>query len=241
MPNGYVLWEGASLIDGSPIVVIATGFQSVSTNRKTGAVIQCYILRSDVDPQAAVRSGDDVSICGDCPHRGDGTGKGRSCYVNLGWGPRSVYAAYRNDRYPKLDDTQMAETFRGRVVRLGSYGEPVAAPIEMWQRVLQLTDSHLGYTHRWRDVDRSWAGICMASADSEQEMREAHALGYRTFRVTPVGDGPIKGLEIVCPASEEAGKRTTCEDCRACGGTGAKARVSIQIQAHGTGRRYVEG
>ena len=70
MANGYILWEGASLIDGAPIVVIATGFASRSTNRKTGGMVQTYILRRDIDPVSAVQSGDDASICGDCPHRG---------------------------------------------------------------------------------------------------------------------------------------------------------------------------
>jgi len=240
MANGYILYEGKSSIDGAPIVVVATGFKAVSTNRKTGAVIQTYILRSDIDPQTAVKSGDDASICGVCPHRGDGTGKERSCYVNLGWGPRSVYAAYKNGKYPAVTIEEMPDLFAGKVVRLGSYGEPVAAPIEMWEAVTSKADSHLGYTHRFRDVSPDWAKLCMASADSVQDMDEAHALGYRTFRVAPVGEGPIKGREVVCPASEEAGKKTTCEDCRACGGTSAKAKISIQIAAHGTGKKYVD-
>lgn len=239
MSNGYTIYEGPSLIDGSPVVVIATGFKSVSTNRKTGAVIQCYILRSDMDPQTAMKDGSDQAICGTCPHRGDGTGKGRSCYVNLGWGPRSVYAAYKAGRYPVADRASLPELFRNKVVRLGTYGEPVAAPYDLWAEAVSQAESHLGYTHRWRDVGTEWASLCMASVDSVEEMDEAHALGYRTFRVSHVGEGPIRGREVVCPASEEAGKRTTCEDCRACMGTSAKARVSIQIQAHGTGKRYV--
>ena len=58
MANGYILWEGASLIDGAPIVVIATGFASRSTNRKTGGMVQTYILRRDIDPVSAVQSGE---------------------------------------------------------------------------------------------------------------------------------------------------------------------------------------
>ena len=80
----------------------------------------------------------------------------------------------------------------------------------------------------------------MAPAYSEADRREAHAAGYRTFRVTPVAEGPIKGVEIVCPASHEAGQKVQCAECKACMGTSAKARVSIQIKAHGTGKGYVD-
>ena len=34
--NSYIIYEGASLLDGAPIVVIATGFDSASENNKTG-------------------------------------------------------------------------------------------------------------------------------------------------------------------------------------------------------------
>ena len=88
-PNSVILWEGASLIDGAPIVVIASGLNA-SHNEKTGNMVQTYILRADVAPVAALRAGADVSICGDCPHRGNGDGTGRTCYVQVWQGPTSV-------------------------------------------------------------------------------------------------------------------------------------------------------
>ena len=84
-PNGYDLFDGPSQLDGTRIVAIA--ITRAGKNRKTGTMIQTYILRPTVTPIAAVHRGLDVSICGDCGHRGDGTGRGRSCYVNLGHGP----------------------------------------------------------------------------------------------------------------------------------------------------------
>ena len=39
-PNGFILWRGASLLDGAPIVVI--GIRK-SGNRKTGRMLQTYI------------------------------------------------------------------------------------------------------------------------------------------------------------------------------------------------------
>ena len=69
-PNGAILYEGPSALDGAPIVVIVTGLARKSTNAKTGALLQTWILRSDMHPIDAVRSGADSSICGDCRHRG---------------------------------------------------------------------------------------------------------------------------------------------------------------------------
>ena len=48
----------------------------------------------------------------------------------------------------------------------------------------------------------------MASADTEAEAKEAWAKGWRTFRVRKGSqDALIKGQEIICPASDEGGKR----------------------------------
>ena len=67
-PNGRVLYEGPSMLDGVPIVVIATGFAESSANDKTGAMIQTWILRQDIPPHHAFKSGEGSSVCGGCPH-----------------------------------------------------------------------------------------------------------------------------------------------------------------------------
>jgi len=79
----------------------------------------------------------------------------------------------------------------------------------------------------------------MASADSVADMEAAQGLGYRTFRVTAEPFENVKGREVVCPASEEQGKKSDCFSCRACMGTSGKAKASIQIAAHGGGAKYV--
>jgi hypothetical protein len=46
--NSYIAWEGNSLIDGSPIVLILTGFVFPSFNKKTGSeMIQSWILQQE--------------------------------------------------------------------------------------------------------------------------------------------------------------------------------------------------
>jgi len=65
-----IIYKGPSLLDGKPIVVIAT---FSNRNTKTGAVVQTYILRSDINPLEASKTGEDFSICGDCTMRGEVT------------------------------------------------------------------------------------------------------------------------------------------------------------------------
>ena len=242
--TGVVLYEGPSKIDGAPIVVIATGVTGKSRNPKTGAMVQTWILRSDMHPVEALQTGQDSSICGTCVHRPQGPkGTKRSCYVNI-MGPASVYRTYLAGKYPKANAFQASELFAGKVVRLGSYGDPMAAPFTMWKVVTSKAQAWTGYTHQWRNAalingGTDWPSLVMASADTVADMNDAHAMGFRTFRVTAEPFQNIKGKEAICPASEEKGKVAQCVDCRACMGTASKARVSIQIAAHGNGAKNI--
>jgi len=234
MSNGIILWEGSSAIDGAPIVVIATGMADrASKNTKTGALVQTWILRADISPVEAIKSGADASICGTCPHRGtivDGANVGRSCYVTVFQAPLVVWKAYKAGKYPKAQDVR--GVFAGKRVRLGAYGDPAAAPFAMWNDALQGAEAHTGYTHAWRDCDAAFSRYVMASCDNSQDYADAKAQGWRTFRVRKAGE-TLNAKEIACPASKEAGERTSCAACVACGGHGAKARVDIAIIAHG--------
>lgn len=236
-PTSGILYEGPSLLDGSPIVCIAL-YRTVGSNAKTGAVVQTYILRADVAPIEAIRSGADVSICGDCKHRGDGQTYGsRSCYVNVGQGPTGVWKAFRRGRYVRLDDPHRSDLRvamgEDRVVRLGTYGDPAAVPAWVWTDLLQGAAGHTGYTHAWRSpIAPVFRSLVMASVDTEAERAEAVAAGWRTFRVREATE-PVQRGEFVCPASAEAGKRTTCVACRACDGADRAGKASPVIVAHG--------
>ena len=229
--SGYVIYDGPSMIDGERIVAIVTGLTG-SRNTKTGKMVQTYIIRPDMSPLEAVRTGKDVSICGTCIHRGDGTGEGRSCYVTLIHGPRVVYDAYTRGIYPAATPVDVADVVAGRMVRLGTYGDPAAVPIQVWQTLIAKAAGHTGYTHRWQTIDRAWSRLVMASADGETDAYDAWLMGYRTFRV---GVTAMAGREINCPASKEAGERTQCITCRLCMGTESRSPVSIQIAPHGAG------
>src|ERR1700722_3564283 len=104
-PNGVCFYRGPSMIDGKPIVAIMTGLAKGSKNGKTGALIQTWILREDLNPLVAINTGDDYSICGDCKHRGhiiDGKIKERTCYVRLDTAPNNIHKSFHRGIYPEV-------------------------------------------------------------------------------------------------------------------------------------------
>ena len=68
--KNLIIYEGPSAIDGAPIVAILTGLANASRNTGTGDMLQLYILRADMMPEAARHTGADAAICGTCPMRG---------------------------------------------------------------------------------------------------------------------------------------------------------------------------
>ena len=240
--SGVILYEGPSLLDGRPIVVIANRITTASNNAKTGAMVQTFIIASDVDPVTALKSGQDAAVCGDCVHRPANLG---SCYVQVGRSVASVYGAYTRGRYARphvdYDPKLIPDLFAGLTFRLGTYGDPTAAPFQIWRAATLKAAAVNGYSHQWKQARfAAFRLLCMASADSETDAAEARALGWRTFRVKSETAPRLAG-EVTCPASKEAGQKTSCEDCRACGGLSAKARAPIVINSHGpTFRRFKE-
>lgn len=230
IPNGIVLFEGSSRINGKPIVVIATGLNETSGNVKTGAMVQTWILHSEMNPLQAHDQGEDDAICGDCIHR-----HGRSCYVNIGiGGPSAVYKAYKRGIYPKVSLEDMPQYFKDRNVRLGSYGDPVAVDISVWDAVLKLAHKHTGYTHQHRKIQhKAYQKYLMASCETADQANKALSNGWKPFYVRQADDALPAGM-FVCPASKEGGNKRTCETCMAChGGTWNGKQATPTIILHG--------
>ncbi len=234
-PLGIILWQGKSLLDGERIMVVATGIFKKTENRKTGDMIQTYIMRRDVDPMRARRMGDDYSICGDCKHRENST-----CYVNLCHGPVAIYKAFHDGRYKPFEEKDLS-LFKNKSLRIGSYGDPAAAPYEVWDKFSSNSYGHCGYTHQWKIADQRLKQIVMASVDSivgyDKEYDKAIQMGWRTFRVFADDKGVSvydvkKDNEFVCPASKEAGVKTDCNHCRACSGHASKTTKNVLINLH---------
>jgi hypothetical protein len=233
-PNGRILWEGVSPIDGAPIVCILTGLADRSANEKTGGMLQTWILRQDVAPHHAIAAGLDFSVCGNCPHRqwskvdGELIRAQGSCYVRAYQAPYAVWNCYRNGSgyAPIGNDWHL---LAGSALRLGSYGDPAMVPTAIWLQAIGAAETHTGYTHQWRQpFAQSLCGIVQASCDGMADYLEATAHGWRTFLVKPAGTPDPAGL-VHCAASKERGAKTTCAACHLCDG----ASANVVIDAHG--------
>ena len=240
--KGFIIDRGLSPIDGKPYVAILT---LKSTNRKTGDMAQVFILREDINPVAAIATGDDYSICGNCPHRKDALGQ-RSCYVNVGQGPNSVWKAYKRGAYKILDYVgykdlpsngffySILERFlKGRRIRWGAYGDPAIINPQVVNLLNSYAQGHTGYTHQWREEFASpFKGTFQASCDGFNDYLEATAHGWKTFVVVNKNVTPIYAKQ--CPATVD-NSEAQCITCKLCDG----AKRDIFVHAHGTGSKYV--
>lgn len=228
-----------SNFDGAPLLWVLLLSRSNAPNRKTGAMVQQYILREDVAPTVAVSGGLDLSVCGGCPRRWS---LGGNCYVNVGWAPFQIFGAIKRRspsyREVKALPIRAPRLLTGMPLRLGAYGDPAVIPYEVWGPVQRwlAPSAVIGFTHQWAHPwARQYRAHCMASVDSAEEMRRAQAEGWRTFRARGDSD-PLAPREFSCPASAEEGKRLTCVDCMACYGApqGREGRASVSIFEHGS-------
>lgn len=225
MSRTGILWEGPSLIDGAPLVAIIT---DKSSNVKTGPLLQTWILRADIHPWEAVKTGEDRSICGSCPHRAkDGDTSTRSCYVLAWQAPANIYKSYKAGKYKPVNTKHL----EGEAIRWGAYGEAVLIPESIVKEVSSLTRTHTGYTHMWQQPFAQWAkGLFMASVDSPKQEALAFSRGWSTFR-TAAMDGSDAGDARLC-LSESHG--ITCLECKLCDGS---KNQRIYIPVHGIGAK----
>jgi hypothetical protein len=223
-----IIYNGPSLLDGKPIVVIGT--YSNRNSAFSGHVLQTYILREDISPLEASKTGEDYSICGSCKFRGTPTDDpnrkqaiGRDCYVNLGQGPTMVWKAYKRGVYDPAEPRLLG---RNKKVRVGAYGDPGAAPEHIWDELLSECIAFNAYTHQsgWRP------DIAMQSVESHLDAWQHWKQGRRTYRVITGVEEIDSRHEVLCPKSKEAGRRSKCDDCLLC--AGFKQAKSIAIVEH---------
>lgn len=224
--TGYTVYEGASMINGAPIVAILT---TESNNPKTGNMAQLWILPADIAPHEAIKTGQDEAVCGDCKHR---RGNGGACYVTVHQAPLAVFKAWKRGNYPKAE--ALAVLGAGLDIRLGAYGDPAALPSHVVRSLLSYAKGWTGYTHQWRKASAQWLkGFVMASADTEDEAKAARAEGWRYFRIRTESE-PLGVREFACPASPEGGEKVDCKACQACHGASKGAgKASPVIIVHG--------
>lgn len=231
--RGFVIDRGISPIDGNPYVAVLV---LRSENSKTGDMAQVFILRPDMHPSEAIASGDDRTICGDCPHRRRWSPElgrfVRSCYVDVGKSVGAVWRAFSRGSYPDWAP-EHSHHLRGRRIRWGAYGDPAILTERVVRELSAIADGHTGYTHQWRQPWAAWArGLFQASCDSFADYLAATAAGWRTFAVVPQGAAPYSGK--LCPATAE-GSQAQCLTCRLCDG----AKTDVYVEAHGAGASHV--
>ena len=228
-PKGYVIDRGLSPIDGKPYVAILT---LKTTNRKTGDMAQVWILREDINPVEAVQTGEDITICGNCPHRKQSNGK-RSCYVNVGQAPNAVWKSYHRGIYGELNYLTMSQVLKGKRIRWGAYGDPSIIDSGIVLTLNKYATGHTGYTHQWReDFASPFKGILQASCDGFNDYLDASANGWKTFTVIRK-DANINYAKQ-CPATVQ-NSVAQCATCKLCDG----ARTDVFVHAHGSGGKHV--
>jgi hypothetical protein len=241
--SGCVLARGLSTFDGSHVVAIAVGLGRASINRKTGPMIQVYVLPETWQPSTGLRASADLGICGGCKHRPAGLG---TCYVDVAKGADVVWRAYRAGKYGQPHDVESA-IGPNSVMRITAYGDCVALPLATWAPIVDLVrrknGTVLGYTHHWRSAETGFQDFCMASVDSVNEQQAAVNLGWRTFRIRGTKE-LLRDGESQCPADSYADVRSLCGtekhavkcvDCRMC--SGGREGPNISLEPHGAHNR----
>lgn len=221
--NGFTLYEGPSMLDGKPIVCIAT---LRSTNEKTGDMIQTWIIPADTKPTEMYHNHEvQRSVCGVCPLQHSLEG---GCYVNLGQAVGQVYKSYKAGKYPKLEPIHL-HYFMGRKLRMGSFGDPAAVPYELWLGLTAIASGHTGYTHQASHpaFDERLARICMISSETPKQAEKYQAKGWKTFRVR-TQDSQLMAGEIECFADAA---NTKCATCGLCNG---KESINVAVKVHGS-------
>ena len=229
--NGLILYRGYSPINNKPIVVIATGLNAKTSNKKTGDMIQTWILYDGLEPHKAFKIKEyGETVCGNCPHAGYNN---NSCYVKWFHAPLNVYKAYKNNRYDYFNGDY--EIFRDKSIRFGSCGDPSLIPLYIVKKMIDVCKNHTGYTHQWtNNFAIRFKGLFMASVDSFEEYLKASSLGFKCFYVKHESVKDPKNF-IHCPASVERDQKTSCNLCNMCNGD----KADIVINAHGNTKNRV--
>ena len=214
------VWEGASQFDGLPIQVILSGYSIDSTNTKTGAMIQVYILPKNNTPYE-VYTESKPTVCGSCKYLGGG------CYVR--WSNLGNIQKSGNRNFADLDLGQ--NLCAGLRVRVGAAGDPAAVPLWVWEHLLQDADGFTGYTHAWRDYPE-YKKFFVASTDSKQETDEALEQGWSPFYVVEDWEeAPQESFQCLSSKQKNMFQNYTCIECMKCHG-GKTPKVIVE-KLHG--------
>ena len=224
-PRGVVIFEGPSLLDRSEIVSAIAIFKS--DNKKTGDMVQVYIITTHLHPVEAIKQGRKQGTCGHCPLLGT------VCYIRPEQAPRAVWDGNRRGIYPAYNDKEHRHLFQGRKLRWGADGDPAALPVPLVRKFSAIVAGHTGYTHQADDIPSNRAEalseFLMISTETEEQVHECTARGWRSFRVRGENQPLLPG-EIDCPHYTHG---VQCDTCNLCNGTSGSCSKHISVVVHG--------
>jgi hypothetical protein len=176
----------------------------------------------------------DASNCMDCPYSANsGTG---DCYTHKYQqytGFLSQLRSIKREQLTPIDEGKRRRILtlsEGRYVRFGTYGEPSLMDATLVSEMARVASSWTGYTHQWqKDWAKPFASWFMASVHTESEVELAGDVSFRSF-LAKDSDDPIVGVQ--CPASKEAGYKSTCAKCGLCSGILGKGKKAVSINVH---------
>jgi hypothetical protein len=214
--------------DRTVVIATGSGITSTTQNRKTGDMIQLWILHMDIKPTDLVQSGIDAqTVCKGCPFASGG-----GCYVNAGQAPQSAWKAYKRGSYKDFNISK----FKGKKVRFGAYGNPSLIPLEIIKDIVSVSSGHTGYFHDWHEMSNeqaiAYGQYFMASTETQTSFEKVKSLGLRVFHVSPIQ--PKGTIECLSDSHDKQ-----CRDCMLCAGNSKKAR-SIWISPHGSKKAKAE-
>jgi len=236
-------------VDGGNLFVVS---KSPSSNKKiTGSnadIVQTYTF--SLEQYRLANSGRkfamkeffalDSSCCLDCPFSGNQRAKDKSltqgCYTHKALQYSGFLSMLR--RIKPQDVTLLDDDKRRRIVslcdasyvRFGTYGEPSLMDATLVSQMARVAKVWTGYTHQWaKPWAKEYGSWFMASVHTESEVDLAEQLDYRSF-LSKGADDPVSG--VVCPASKEAGYKSTCDKCGLCSGTTGKGKKNVTINLH---------
>ena len=220
----------AYVIEYSWFYFVITGFKKTSNNRKTGEMLQTYLLNKSTLTSEPKIFG---AKCSACPMVS-------KCYVNHD--KQSVRRTIKkllngeNTSYKFSSLQEVLPLLRGQFVRLGTYGDPSALPIEDLKKITAASDGWTGYTHFFKEIDSDYSLYLMASVESLEGELLAHALGYLTFRVLLKEDETLEvsysSIQCLNVENEKTLVTLQCVDCLICSGTKGRGKKSVYIEEH---------
>lgn len=214
-----------------------------SENSKLGFGYIVHTYHWSVDQVSSGSFTNDSHNCMDCPYSyNQNNGKSGGCYTHNGMqgqGLRSMlkrlhklFAAGEIKQFNEKDFNTFVLTSKKAspvLTRLGVYGEPLTLPIDVMEKIVNISKSHTGYTHQWnKDSAIPYSKYLMASTHNIFETLIAEKRGFRCFQSSKEKDAKMP----VCPASKEMGYKLTCVECKACNGKATNLTKSIFIHKH---------